>query len=71
MGLPPKWSQGKYRRDCTRCGHSSDWHRLDDSSNVSPTDPNAKFGCLGFDPMEPSEADWKNEILCDCKNMEG
>lgn len=32
---------------CTRCGHSSKWHRLDDSTNVSPVDPEAKFRCVG------------------------
>lgn len=30
---------------CQRCGHSPDWHRLDDSLNVSPTDPEAEFRC--------------------------
>lgn len=34
-------------RECERCGHSSDDHRLDDSLNVSPCDPEAKFRCLG------------------------
>lgn len=34
---------------CGRCGHSPDWHRLDDSKNISPTDPAAEFRCLGYD----------------------
>lgn len=29
------------------CGHSPDDHRLDDSTNVSPTDPAAEFRCVG------------------------
>jgi hypothetical protein len=33
--------------DCERCGHSPDDHRLDDSTNVAPTDPAAKFRCVG------------------------
>lgn len=31
--------------DCTRCGHSPDWHRL--PSELSPTDPDAVFPCTG------------------------
>ncbi len=33
--------------DCKRCGHGPDDHRLDDSTNVSPTDPAAMFRCVG------------------------
>lgn len=36
--------------NCENCGHPANWHRLDDSTNVSPTDPNAKFRCIGYDP---------------------
>jgi hypothetical protein len=31
---------------CTRCGHSSDHHRLDDSKNVGPVESAAKFRCV-------------------------
>jgi hypothetical protein len=34
---------------CQRCGHKADDHRLDDSRNISPADPNAEFRCLGVD----------------------
>ena len=34
---------------CQRCNHSPEWHRLDDSTNVSPVDAEAKFRCLGPD----------------------
>lgn len=34
-------------RPCEFCGHTGHWHRLDDSLNVSPTDPEANFRCLG------------------------
>lgn len=53
---------------CFRCGHSSDWHRLDDSTSVSPVDPDAKFRCLGYDcaaagPVPPGGR------ACDCPDM--
>jgi hypothetical protein len=32
---------------CGRCGHHSDWHRLDDTQNLGPLDHGAKFRCLG------------------------
>lgn len=52
---------------CERCGHSQDWHRLDDATNVSPTDPAAKFRCIGYDcetsgPIQPSNR-------CDCPDF--
>jgi len=34
---------------CGRCGHPRDWHRLDDALNISPTDPDAPFRCIGYD----------------------
>jgi hypothetical protein len=34
---------------CERCEHGPHWHRLDDRSNISPNDPEAKFRCLGVD----------------------
>lgn len=34
---------------CARCAHPSDWHRLDDALNISPTDPTAPFRCIGYD----------------------
>jgi hypothetical protein len=48
---------------CKRCGHSPDWHRLDDSTNVSPTDPDAKFRCIGYDCEAPGP--WPDNA-CDC-----
>jgi len=37
--------------NCARpgCNHPADWHRLDDSTNVSPDDPAAEFRCIGYD----------------------
>jgi hypothetical protein len=51
--------------DCKRCGHSPDWHRLDDSLNVSPTDPAAEFRCYGYDVEAPGTPHDPGE-LCDC-----
>jgi len=34
---------------CERCGHSPEWHRLDDALNIDPSDPAAEFRCLGKD----------------------
>jgi len=34
---------------CRACGHPGRWHRLDDTTNVSPVDPAAKFRCIGYD----------------------
>ena len=67
MGLPPKWSENTYRTDCLRpgCGHSSDWHRLDDASNKGPSDPGAEFRCLGFDPGTVGSPVRR----CDCPDM--
>lgn len=33
---------------CARCGHTSDWHRLDDALDLDPTDPATPFRCLGL-----------------------
>lgn len=46
---------------CARCGHPADWHRLDDSRNVPPTDPNAMFRCIGYDCTRPGPP----KALCD------
>lgn len=54
-----------HRVDCLRCGHTSDWHRLDDAQNVGPCDPAALFRCLGFDPM----ASGPPTRRCDCPDM--
>jgi hypothetical protein len=51
---------------CRRCGHLSDWHRLDDSKNEGPTDLNAKFRCIGYDCEAPGPP-VKNG--CDCPNF--
>lgn len=34
---------------CARCDHLADWHRLDDALNIAPTDPRARFRCIGYD----------------------
>jgi len=38
---------------CAGCGHGADDHRLDDGTNVSPTDPQAKFRCVWPIPRGP------------------
>ncbi len=38
---------GEFCRTCVRCDHFGCQHRLDDGLNISPTDPEAKFRCLG------------------------
>lgn len=40
-------------RTCARCGHPQDWHRLDDSLNLDPTDPATPFRCIGHDCESP------------------
>lgn len=40
---------------CDRCGHPADWHRLDDSLNLDPTDPATPFRCIGYDCMAPGK----------------
>lgn len=39
------------RRDCARCGHSSDWHSFKEEENRgrSVTDDDAVFSCNGPD----------------------
>jgi len=54
--------------NCKRCSHPSDWHRLDDSKNVSPTDPMAEFRCYGYDVTAPGEFHEAGE-LCDCPDF--
>lgn len=42
--VPCSWKCPEYVKPlglCQRCEHPASWHRLDDSTNVSPTDPNA------------------------------
>lgn len=43
------------------CGHSTEDHRLDDSKNVSPTDPEAEYRCVGH-----QEGDRWIDTRCDC-----
>lgn len=51
---------------CARCHHPQDWHRLDDSKNVPPTDPEAQFRCIGYD----CEAHGKpKHDACDCPDF--
>lgn len=54
---------------CARCGHSPDWHRLDDSTNVSPVDPAAEFRCLGYDCEKPGPVP-PGGRACDCPDYE-
>lgn len=57
-------SQRSDPEPCERCGHFACWHRLDDSTNVSPTDPAAKFRCLGegFDGCEDRCPDYMGQV---------
>lgn len=50
---------------CKTCGHFACWHRLDDSTNVSPVDPRAKFRCLGegFAGCPDECPDYKGRIV--------
>ena len=56
------------KKKCSNCGHPQDWHRHDDADNVSPTDPNCRFRCIGYDcevggplPRHPCGCpDWKD-----------
>lgn len=41
---------------CANCEHPRDWHRLDDSTNVSPTDPAVEFRCIGYDCEKPGQS---------------
>lgn len=54
--------------DCARCGHSSDWHRLDDSLNVGPGDPGAMFRCIGYDCTTPGSPPPPGET-CTCPDF--
>jgi hypothetical protein len=58
--------------NCTRagCGHSPDWHRLDDASNISPTDPAAMYRCYGYDVEAPGPSHEPGE-LCQCPDYIG
>lgn len=47
-------------KPCARCGHDADHHRLDDGTNVSPTDPAAEFRCVWPMPAGPAVQ------LCSC-----
>lgn len=64
---PERKLMSEFTRTCARsgCGHSSDWHRLDDATNVSPTDPAAEFRCLGFDPA----ASGPPQRRCNCPDF--
>ena len=53
-------------KTCERCKHPQDWHRLDDSTNVSPTDPAAKFRCIGYDCEAPGPP---KHNACDCPDF--
>lgn len=48
---------------CQRCNHKADDHRLDDSTNVAPTDPAAQFRCV-ISPV------WNRQPTCDCPNFD-
>lgn len=52
--------------DCTRCGHSPDDHRIDDSAAVTdPTDERTRFRCVGH-----QEGDRWIDTNCECPNYE-
>ena len=51
---------------CSRCGHPDHWHRLDDATNVSPTDPAAEFRCIGYDCERPGKPVTDG---CDCPDF--
>lgn len=53
--------------NCKRCGHPQDWHRLDDSKNVPPTDPVAQFRCIGYDCESPGKGPRIN--VCQCPDF--
>jgi hypothetical protein len=48
-----------------RCGHPADWHRVDDATNLGPSDPGVLFRCLGFDVNAPGKPD----RTCDCADF--
>jgi len=48
--------------ECLRCEHIGYYHRLDDASNKSPVDPDAKFHCI-----YPAPDVWPP--TCDCPDM--
>lgn len=50
---------------CARCGHLPDWHRLDDSLNLDPTDPETPFRCIGYDCTAPGPVP-SGGRACDC-----
>lgn len=52
-------------RNCTRCGHLDHWHRLDDSTNLDPTDPATPFRCIGYDCELPGPPPVGGRA-CDC-----
>lgn len=59
---------------CRRCEHPADWHRLDDGSNVSPTDPAAEFRCIGYDcttdgGFPKPDARYEYGRACDCPDF--
>lgn len=49
---------------CQRCEHPASWHRLDDSTNVSPVDPAAKFRCIGYDCEKPGSPPTTDRCTC-------
>ncbi len=56
-------SNWPFRADCVRegCGHSSDFHRLNDVTHLR------QFRCLGYDPAtEPYPPGGRS---CDCPDM--
>lgn len=56
-------------RLCARqgCGHPADWHRLDDALNIAPTNPSARFRCLGYDPSVDHSGGPRRQ--CACRDM--
>ena len=59
---------GEWHLPNCSCGHGPDDHRLDDSTNVSPVDPEAKFRCVGHQDRKTER--WI-DTHCDCPDYDG
>jgi hypothetical protein len=46
---------------CARCGHSSDWHRME--SGQDPTLPETPFRCLGYNATQQGPPD-RGDCTC-------
>jgi hypothetical protein len=50
------------------CGHTSDWHKLDDALNFDVTFEDAPFRCVGYDSRAPGPPPASGRA-CDCPDM--